>query len=561
MRGGWWGRGTASATGVSMLTVALARYSRRITQPRGVGAKHPGHNQHVLSTNVVLTVVAVPVRMYPSHGSPYGGLVIATGSAGARAQRLWALILAVAFACTALLLSAPSGAHADPRTAPQAVDPASAEQSLLVWVRADADKTGIAGVTVKVSGGGVEATGTTGADGKAEVGLSAPGSFTVEVDASTIPEGAGVPRAGSSPREIDVAAGNKNVPAFFFLSPDGAAAGAGSTPAPSASTGAGTSTSTGGETAAPDTETGTVTATAEPVTQNNFWKIFWPKVVTGLIFGLLLALAAIGLSLIYGTTGLNNFAHGELVTFGALMAYLFSNVLGLNPVLAIAITVVLGGAFGYVQDAALWKPLRKRSLGLVPLMIVTIGLSLALRYLFQFIFGADRLTLPNSPAPFLVVGPVSLKFTDVAGAIVSIVLLLAVAYVLLYTKIGKATRAVSDNRSLAAASGIDVEGVIRVVWIGGAALAALSGVFIAYYQSLRWDTGASILLLVFSAVVLGGLGTAFGALIGSIVIGVFINVSTMVLPENMKYVAALVVMIVILLVRPQGILGRKDRIG
>ncbi|MBD5383055.1 ABC transporter permease subunit [Clavibacter sepedonicus] len=473
---------------------------------------------------------------------------------------MWALILAVAFACTALLLSSPSAAHADPRAAPQAVDPASAEQSLLVWVRADADNAGIAGVTVKVSGGGVEATGTTGADGKAEVGLSAPGSFTVEVDESTIPEGAGVPRAGSSPREIDVAAGNKNVPAFFFIAPDGAASGAaGSTPAPSASDDAGTST--GGETAAPDTETGAVSGTAEPVTENNFWKIFWPKVVTGLIFGLLLALAAIGLSLIYGTTGLNNFAHGELVTFGALMAYLFSNVLGLNPVLAIIITVVLGGAFGFVQDAAIWKPLRRRRLGLVPLMIVTIGLSLALRYTFQFIFGADRLTLPNSSAPFLVVGPVSLKFTDVVGAIVSIVLLVAVAYVLLYTKIGKATRAVSDNRSLAAASGIDVEGVIRVVWIGGAALAALSGVFIAYYQSLRWDTGASILLLVFSAVVLGGLGTAFGALIGSIVIGVFINVSTMVLPENMKYVAALVVMIVILLVRPQGILGRKDRIG
>ena len=482
--------------------------------------------------------------------------MIATGSAGARAQRMWALILAVAFACAALVLTAPAGAHADPRAAPQAVDPASAEQSLLVWVRADADKTGIAGVTVTVSGGGVDATGTTDAEGKAEVGLSAPGSFTVEVDESTVPEGAGIPRAGSSPREIDVAAGNKNVPAFFFLSPDGGAA-AGPSPTPSTDAG----TSTGGETAAPDTETGAVSGTAEPVSGNNFWKIFWPKVVTGLIFGLLLALAAIGLSLIYGTTGLNNFAHGELVTFGALMAYLFSNVLGLNPVLAILITVVLGGAFGYTQDAAIWKPLRRRNLGLVPLMIVTIGLSLALRYLFQFIFGADRLTLPNSPAPFLVVGPVSLKFTDVAGAVVSIVLLLAVAYVLLYTKIGKATRAVSDNRSLAAASGIDVEGVIRVVWIGGAALAALSGVFIAYYQSLRWDTGASILLLVFSAVVLGGLGTAFGALIGSIVIGVFINVSTMVLPENMKYVAALVVMIVILLIRPQGILGRKDRIG
>ncbi|WP_414171975.1 hypothetical protein [Clavibacter tessellarius] len=125
----------------------------------------------------------------------------------------------MAFACAALVLSAPAGAHAESRAAPQAVDLATAEQSLLVWVRADADKTGIAGVTVKVSGGGVEATGVTGADGKAEVGLAAPGSFTVEVDESTLPEGAGVPRAGSSPREIDVAPGNTGVPAFFFVSP------------------------------------------------------------------------------------------------------------------------------------------------------------------------------------------------------------------------------------------------------------------------------------------------------------------------------------------------------
>jgi len=292
-----------------------------------------------------------------------------------------------------------------------------------------------------------------------------------------------------------------------------------------------------------------------------FWTLFWPKVVTGLIFGLLLALAAIGLSLIYGTTGLNNFAHGELVTFGALMAYTFSGIFGWPAPIAIVVAVVLGGLFGYVQNQGLWKPLRKRGLGLIPLMIVTIGLSLVLRYVFAFIWGADRLSLPSDPKPFLVIGSVSLRFTDVAGAVVAIVLLLAVAFILLRTKIGKATRAVADNRSLAAASGIDVEGVIRTVWIGGAALAALSGVFIGYYQSLRWDTGASILLLVFAAVTLGGLGTAFGALVGSLVIGVFINVSTLWLPENLKYVAALVVMIIILLFRPQGILGRRERIG
>jgi branched-chain amino acid transport system permease protein len=124
-----------------------------------------------------------------------------------------------------------------------------------------------------------------------------------------------------------------------------------------------------------------------------------------------------------------------------------------------------------------------------------------------------------------------------------------------------ATELMAYCRALGVPFGINVESVIRVVWVGGAALAALSGIFIAYYQSLRWDTGASILLLIFAAVTLGGLGTAFGALVGSLVIGVFINVSTIWLPENLKYVAALVVMILILLFRPQGILGRRERIG
>jgi branched-chain amino acid transport system permease protein len=103
--------------------------------------------------------------------------------------------------------------------------------------------------------------------------------------------------------------------------------------------------------------------------------------------------------------------------------------------------------------------------------------------------------------------------------------------------------------------------VIRTVWVAGGALAGLAGALLAYYQAIRWDTGASILLLIFAAVTLGGLGTAFGALIGALVIGLFIDLSTLVLPANMKFVAALAVMIVILVVRPQGILGKRDRIG
>ncbi len=446
----------------------------------------------------------------------------------------WLIGFAAVLLAVFALSTGPVFANAASAATTPPVDPATAKQSMQIWIRLDADKAGVPNVNVTITGaGGFSETVVTGADGKVLVGFAKSGTYTVTVDEKSLPAGAGFPN--QNPRKVDVFAQNTGVPANFLVSPSNPAIGA--TPAPGANGGTPRQTSV------------------------EFWNIFWSKIVTGLIFGLLLALAAIGLSLIYGTTGLNNFAHGELVTFGALVAYSFSGVLRWPAWIAIILAVVLGGVFGWVQNATLWKPLRKRNLGLIPLMIVTIGLSLALRYTFVFFWGADRLTLPNSTKPFLVVGAISLKFTDVAGAVVAIVLLLAVAYVLLRTKIGKATRAVADNRSLAAASGIDVEGVIRTVWIGGAALAALAGVFVGYYQSLRWDTGASILLLIFAAVTLGGLGTAFGALIGSIVIGVFINVSTIWIPENLKYVAALVVMILILLFRPQGILGRRDRIG
>jgi branched-subunit amino acid ABC-type transport system permease component len=450
----------------------------------------------------------------------------------AQKSRARKLVLGAFGLAVTLLALMPASAHASVPT--DVIPPEDAEQTIQVWIRLAADKTNMPNIGVNVSGDGVDEDLVTGEDGKVIIGLEEPGDYTITIDESTLPPEAGFPN--KNPRDISVSAGQQNAPGIFLVSPDNPAMGA--EPTPSAG-GGGSSASSG-----PD-----------------FWTLFWPKVVSGLIFGLLIALAAIGLSLIYGTTGLNNFAHGELVTFGALMAYTFSGIFGWPAPLAIVVAVVLGGVFGYVQDAGLWKPLRKRGLGLIPLMIVTIGLSLVLRYLFAFIWGADRLSLPSDPKPFLVIGSVSLRFTDVAGAVIAIVLLLAVAFVLLRTKIGKATRAVADNRSLAAASGIDVEGVIRIVWIGGAALAALSGVFIGYYQSLRWDTGASILLLVFAAVTLGGLGTAFGALVGSLVIGVFINVSTIWIPENLKYVAALVIMIIILLFRPQGILGRRERIG
>jgi len=196
------------------------------------------------------------------------------------------------------------------------------------------------------------------------------------------------------------------------------------------------------------------------------------------------------------------------------------------------------------------------------MMIVSIGLSLAIRYTFQFIYGGSTRTLPGEDTANLKFGAISLSPVDLVSMGISIVMLGAVAFFLLRTRLGKATRAVSDNASLAAASGIDVDRVIRIVWVIGAALAGLAGILWGYYRpGVTWDMGFQILLLIFAAVTLGGLGTAFGALVGSLVVGFFVEISTLWIPSDMKYVGALVILILVLLVRPQGILGRKERIG
>jgi branched-chain amino acid transport system permease protein len=264
------------------------------------------------------------------------------------------------------------------------------------------------------------------------------------------------------------------------------------------------------------------------------------RLIYGLNFGLMLGLAAVGLSLVFGTTGLSNFAHSEMVTFGAIAALVLGTVLQLPMWAAIPVAVLLSGGLGWALDAGLWKPLRKRGLALVQLMIVSIGLSLTVRYLFQYFIGGGTEQLPGADSTLVpLFGSVALSMTDLVSMAISIVVISGFAWWLLKTKTGKATRAISDNPDLAAASGIDVDKVIRTVW----------------------DMGAQILLLIFAAVTLGGLGTAFGALIGSIVVGVLVETSSLIIPADLKYVGALVVLIGILLFRPQGLLGKKQRIG
>jgi neutral amino acid transport system permease protein len=289
------------------------------------------------------------------------------------------------------------------------------------------------------------------------------------------------------------------------------------------------------------------------------------RIVNGISFGLMLALAAVGLSLVFGTTGISNFAHAEMVTFGPVVAAALvgASTLALPLYIGLPVAVVLSAGLGLLLDVIIWRPLRRRRVGVVQLMIVSIGLSLTMRYIFQFFIGGGTSQLPFSTTEKLpLFGVVQMSIVDMASFAVCIVVIVGFALWLTYSRTGKATRAISDNSSLAAASGIDVDAVVRVVWVIAGTLAGLSGILYAYFRpGLKWDMGAQVLLLMFAAVTLGGLGTAFGALVGSIIVGLLVEISTLWIPSDLKYAGALVVLIIILLFRPQGILGRRERIG
>ncbi|MFP5334197.1 MAG: ABC transporter permease subunit [Actinomycetes bacterium] len=418
--------------------------------------------------------------------------------------------------------TAATAAPTDTATTAGTGDGAAAGGELIrVRVRTE-DGEDVPGVDVTVEQGGQEVgSATTDDSGVAEIPVPEAGEYSVALDEETLSG----PAEGLTPRqnpvETTVNAGSPRTVAFRLGEGGAVAAGGG--------------------------------INLDRVAQ---------LAASGLRFGLIIALAAIGLSLIFGTTGLTNFAHGELVTFGALTAYFLNAVLGVQLILATLVTLVAAGLFGYLNDRGLWGPLRKRGTGLIAMMIVSIGLAIFLRYFFLYLAGGETKSYTDYRGQAGVsLGPVTLRPIDWISMALAVVVLVAVGMALLRTRLGKATRAVADNPALAAASGIDVDRVIRTVWIGGAALAALSGVLLGLAQQVSFQMGLQILLLVFAAVVLGGLGTAFGALAGAVVVGLFIELSTLVVPTELKNVGALAVLILVLLFRPQGILGRAERVG
>ncbi|MEV0389972.1 branched-chain amino acid ABC transporter permease [Nonomuraea sp. NPDC050643] len=382
-------------------------------------------------------------------------------------------------------------------------------------------------IAVTTEGGQPVKEVTSNAQGAWDVQVEDPGKYKVTLDVSSLPQNSEV-RGGNNVRTPTVYEGNCST-VLFALQPKGAPG------QPTPGEGGGEST---------------------------FWTQAAQLTFEGLNLGLIIALAALGLSLIYGTTGLTNFAHGELVTLGAILAYAFNVGLGIHLIPAALIAVIAGGVLGYLQDRLFWGQLRRRGTGIIAMMIISIGVALFMRYVFLIFFGGQTEAYAQYTAqPGIEVGPISAAPKNFVAMGVELAVLVIVGFALLRTRTGKAARAVADNPALAASSGINVDRVIRIIWTMGGAIAALAGIMLGLSQNLKYTMGQDILLLIFAGVTLGGLGTAFGALVGSLVVGLFIQVSTLWVPPELKSVGALAVLIIVLLVRPQGILGRRERVG
>jgi branched-chain amino acid transport system permease protein len=286
------------------------------------------------------------------------------------------------------------------------------------------------------------------------------------------------------------------------------------------------------------------------------------RLVDGIRLGLIIAICSVGLSLIFGTTGLTNFAHGEMVTFGGLIAFWFNVLLGIPLLIAAPLVIALGGVLGLAMNGFIFAKLRKRGIGLISQLVVSVGLSIMLRNMYLYQFGGRTRPLDDfSLQVAKSFGPVSITMRDLTTAIISLVVLLGVAGFLQRSRTGKAIRAVSDNPSLASSTGIDTQKIIRVVWFAGGALAAMGGVFRGLDEQVGFEMGSGLIFLMFAGITLGGLGSAYGALIGGFLVGLLVELASLVVPAELKNAPALLILIIVLVVRPQGILGRKQRVG
>ncbi len=299
--------------------------------------------------------------------------------------------------------------------------------------------------------------------------------------------------------------------------------------------------------------------------------------VYGIVHGSIIALGAIGLTLIFGILGFANFAHGDLMTVGAYLALflitgLFSWIgipdttfgplsFGLRMALAFPISMITVSALAILLDRLIYRKLRRKGSSAVILAMSALGASFIIRMTILIIWGSDYILFRPGVLRFAIQLPLGVKIRpDQIFLVLAVLFLVTILHLFLQrTKMGKAMRATADNMDLARISGIDTERIIMWTWGIGGALAAAGGILYGIDVQLHAGMGWNFILPLFAAAILGTIGNIYGALLGGFVIGIAQQVSTAFLLPTYKPAVAFFIMILILLFRPQGIFGGSEK--
>jgi neutral amino acid transport system permease protein len=278
--------------------------------------------------------------------------------------------------------------------------------------------------------------------------------------------------------------------------------------------------------------------------------------INGLSSGAIYALGAIGLSLVYGILKLVNFAHGDFMTLGGYVAFAVNVTAGMPLLVAGLASLVAVAVLGLLLEYSVWRPMRRRGAGILQLLLLSLGLAFVIRNLILFQWTARDRGLDVDQTQ--VWHPLDLDLTRIQVIVMATagVVLVLVAVMLKSTLIGKSMRALSDSFDLAEVSGVNTTRVVAYTWLLAGSLAGLAGVLAAIYTTLTPNTGWFLLLSIFAAVVLGGIGNAYGALIGGLALGLVQEWSTMFVVPTYKEAIGFGVLILVLLLRPQGVFGQ-----